>query len=69
MDVEEFRTNGKDMIDYICDYMKNIDKRDVAPTVDPGFLKNMIPGMLVFIKEFDLLALSFLKLRLIYLSL
>lgn len=36
---EEFRTHGKQMVDYICDYVKNMDKKTVAPiTVEPGFL-------------------------------
>uniref|UniRef100_A0A336L4L2 CSON004112 protein n=1 Tax=Culicoides sonorensis TaxID=179676 RepID=A0A336L4L2_CULSO len=43
MNTEEFRKNGKEMIDYICNYMENIDQRDVAPGVDPGFLKALIP--------------------------
>lgn len=35
---EEFRTYGKQMVDYICDYVKNMDQRQVAPTIEPGFL-------------------------------
>lgn len=35
---EEFRTHGKQMVDYICDYVKNMDQRQVAPTIEPGFL-------------------------------
>lgn len=44
MNTEEFRVHGKQMIDYICDYGKTIESRDVAPTVDPGFLRQMLPG-------------------------
>lgn len=44
MDVEEFRKSGKEMIDYICDYVENIEQRDVAPTLDPGYLKPLLPG-------------------------
>lgn len=40
MDVEEFRKYGKEVIDYICQYGTNIEERDVAPTLDPGYLKN-----------------------------
>lgn len=43
MNTEEFRKNGKEMIDYICNYMENIEQRDVAPSVDPGFLKALLP--------------------------
>lgn len=44
MNTEEFRKYGKQMIDYICDYGQTIDTRDVAPTVDPGFLRKLLPG-------------------------
>lgn len=43
MDVEEFRENGKEMIDFICGYMKNIETKDCAPTLEPGFLKPLLP--------------------------
>lgn len=44
MNPEEFRKYGKQMIDYIVDYHTNIRDRDVAPTLDPGYLKPLIPG-------------------------
>lgn len=44
MNVEEFRKNGKKTIDYICDYSKNIREYAVAPILDPGYLKSLIPG-------------------------
>lgn len=44
MDVEEFRKYGKEVIDYICQYGTNIEERDVAPTLDPGYLKKLLPG-------------------------
>lgn len=44
MNVEDFRVHGKEMIDYICNYMNTIEKRDVAPRVDPGFLHALIPA-------------------------
>lgn len=43
MNIEEFREHGREMIDYICDYMQNIGDRDVVPTVEPGYLKKLIP--------------------------
>ncbi|XP_075166493.1 tyrosine decarboxylase 1 isoform X2 [Haematobia irritans] len=43
MNVEDFRKHGKEMIDYICNYAKNIEERDVAPTLDPGYLKQLLP--------------------------
>jgi len=44
MNVEEFRKYGKEVIDYICQYGTNIEERDVAPTLDPGYLKKLLPG-------------------------
>lgn len=44
MNPEEFRKYGKQMIDYIVDYQNNIRDREVAPTLDPGYLKPLIPG-------------------------
>lgn len=44
MDTEQFRSFGKEMIDYICDYTETIGDRDVAPTLDPGYLKKLIPS-------------------------
>lgn len=44
MNVEEFRKYGKEVIDYICEYGTNIEERDVAPTLDPGYLKKLLPG-------------------------
>ncbi|CAO1347886.1 unnamed protein product [Diamesa serratosioi] len=43
MDFEEFRVHGKQMVDYICDYVKDLDKRQVAPTIDPGYLTTLLP--------------------------
>ena len=44
MNTEEFREHGKQMIDYICDYVDNVHKRDVVAKVLPGFLKEQLPG-------------------------
>lgn len=43
MNSEEFRAYGKQMIDYIVDYQANIRDRQVAPTLDPGYLEPLIP--------------------------
>ncbi|CAH0555254.1 unnamed protein product [Brassicogethes aeneus] len=43
MDVEEFRTRGKEMVDYICQYMTNLDGYRVHPNVEPGYLKKLLP--------------------------
>lgn len=44
MNSEQFREHGKNMVDYICNYVDNVGERNVAPTLDPGYLKKLIPG-------------------------
>ncbi|XP_023024196.1 tyrosine decarboxylase 1 [Leptinotarsa decemlineata] len=44
MDVEEFRTRGKEMVDYICQYMTNLGNYRVTPDVEPGYLKELLPS-------------------------
>lgn len=34
---------GKEVVDYIADYLENIRDRRVYPDVKPGFLRHMIP--------------------------
>ena len=41
---EKFRKRGKQMVDFICNYAKNIDQRPVAPTIDPGYLVPLLAG-------------------------
>ncbi|XP_053349635.1 aromatic-L-amino-acid decarboxylase [Clarias gariepinus] len=43
MDISEFRKHGKEMVDYIADYLENIEKRHVYPDVQPGYLRSLIP--------------------------
>lgn len=43
MDTQEFRRRGKEMVDYIADYMETIHSRRVTPNVEPGYLKNFLP--------------------------
>ena len=42
--IEEFRKFGKEMIDYVADYMHTVSERDVLPDVQPGFLQDVIPS-------------------------
>lgn len=44
MDASEFRKRGKEMVDYIADYMENIESRRVLPEVSPGYLRSMLPS-------------------------
>ncbi|XP_059478229.1 tyrosine decarboxylase-like [Neocloeon triangulifer] len=43
MNVEEFRENGKAMIDYICEYASGIGERRVTPAIEPGYLRPLLP--------------------------
>lgn len=51
MDTEEFRKYGKEMVDFICNYLETIQDRRVTPTVSPGWLKNEIPSEAPFHPE------------------
>ena len=44
MDAAEFRVRGKEMVDYIADYLETIHERRVFPEVDPGYLEELIPN-------------------------
>ncbi|XP_043271561.1 aromatic-L-amino-acid decarboxylase isoform X2 [Venturia canescens] len=44
MDVKEFRVRGKEMVEYICDFMSNIHNRRVTPDVGPGYLRPLLPS-------------------------
>jgi len=43
MDANEYRIKGKEMVDYIADYLENIRERRVFPDVKPGYLREMLP--------------------------
>ncbi|WAR29722.1 DCHS-like protein [Mya arenaria] len=43
MDFEEYRKHGKEMVDYIADYLKNIRERRVLPNVKPGYMRHLVP--------------------------
>jgi len=43
MDAEEFRVQGKKMIDFVAAYRDGIQDFRVTPTVEPGYLKALIP--------------------------
>uniref|UniRef100_A0A8B9KFF8 Aromatic-L-amino-acid decarboxylase n=1 Tax=Astyanax mexicanus TaxID=7994 RepID=A0A8B9KFF8_ASTMX len=43
MDTAEFRRRGKEMVDYVADYLENIESRQVYPDVQPGYLRTLIP--------------------------
>jgi hypothetical protein len=43
MDGLEFRKRGREMVDYMVDYLDNIDARRVTPNIEPGYLQDLIP--------------------------
>lgn len=43
MDADEFRRRGKQMIDYVADYMESIRDRRPLSAVEPGYLKRLVP--------------------------
>ncbi|XP_023333251.1 histidine decarboxylase [Eurytemora carolleeae] len=43
MDAAEYRVRGKEMVDYIADYLENIRDRRVFPDVKPGYLRELVP--------------------------
>ena len=43
MDGKEFRQRGREMVDYIAEYMESVGERRVTPAVEPGYLRDLIP--------------------------
>ena len=43
MDGDDFARCGQQMLDYMRDYHKSLEERDVLPSVKPGFLRELIP--------------------------
>ncbi len=43
MDLDEFRRNGHRMIDWIADYLANLDQRPVREPVEPGEVRAKLP--------------------------
>ena len=44
MDAKEFRQAGREMVDYLADYLENIHERQVLPKVVPGYMKDLLPS-------------------------
>ena len=44
MNASQFRQYGKEMVDYIADYLENLHERRVFPEVDPGYMQDLIPS-------------------------
>ena len=43
MDADEFRIRGKEVVDFIADYLENVKDRRVTPDVEPGYLRAQLP--------------------------
>ncbi|XP_043218908.1 histidine decarboxylase-like [Amphibalanus amphitrite] len=43
MDYDEYRKRGKEMVDYIADYLEGIRDRRVFPDVKPGYMCDLVP--------------------------
>ncbi|KAB7496955.1 hypothetical protein Anas_12258 [Armadillidium nasatum] len=43
MDSKEFRKRGYEMVDYIVDYLDTIESRRVTPSIEPGYLRKLLP--------------------------
>jgi len=44
MPIEEFRKNGHELIDWIADYLKNVEQYPVLAQVQPGSVKDQLPS-------------------------
>jgi aromatic-L-amino-acid decarboxylase len=51
MGTPEWRQRGKDMVEYIAEYMDTIGKRRVTPNIEPGYLKPLLPESAPFKPE------------------
>nr|XP_005559585.2 histidine decarboxylase isoform X2 [Macaca fascicularis] len=43
MEPEEYRERGREMVDYICQYLSTVRDRRVTPDVQPGYLRAQLP--------------------------
>lgn len=43
MDAAEFRRRGREMVDYVANYLETVEQRPVSSDVEPGYLRSLIP--------------------------
>ncbi|XP_040271707.1 histidine decarboxylase [Bufo bufo] len=43
MESEEYRKRGKELVDYICQYLSTVRERRVTPDVQPGYMRALMP--------------------------
>lgn len=51
MDSQEFRQRGGEMVEYISRYMETLGERKVTPSVEPGYLRPLLPDEAPFEPE------------------
>ncbi|XP_078540878.1 histidine decarboxylase [Lissotriton helveticus] len=51
MEPEEYRQRGKELIDYICQYLSTVRERRVNPEVEPGYMRALLPDSAPFESE------------------
>lgn len=51
MNIDEFRVRGKEMIEYICEYIRTLEGKRVTANVDPGYLRHLMPNEAPFKPE------------------
>ncbi|XP_015594458.1 tyrosine decarboxylase [Cephus cinctus] len=44
MNIDEFRVRGKEMVEYICEYLATLEGKRVTANVDPGYLRPLLPN-------------------------
>ncbi|KAI6181671.1 Aromatic-L-amino-acid decarboxylase [Aphelenchoides besseyi] len=44
MTPSDFRRVGRQTVDYIADYMENVHNRRVVPSIEPGYLRELLPA-------------------------
>nr|KAF7399893.1 hypothetical protein H0235_015630 [Vespula pensylvanica] len=44
MEAEDFKKFAKEMVEYITNYLENIRERRVLPTIEPGYMKPLLPS-------------------------
>lgn len=44
MNAVEFKQHGRALLDFLSDYIENIESRNVLPSVEPGFLSEFVPN-------------------------
>lgn len=44
MNIEEFQNYGKELIEFICKYIRTLEEKRVTASVEPGYLRQLVPN-------------------------